>query len=578
MNKTVPIILTVLALAGTALAGRGRNWERFEITFSGDERKKLDTFEGVLIDKADKMYGKEEYKTALPLYKRFLMEYPRSRAVSYAVLRKARCLHQDGKRYEAIKQYNEVLDYFPNDIKYAAAALFYQGLAHWQNGHKKDAMKCWAEIAQDKDYRTHFLAATAINRLADYLAETNEVSKAIPYYQQVALDFRRKNETAARHAIHEVAEYYIRIAPNEAKLREFYEKTKTFHDRPRSISGKTIENSEYWDTIRNKIRHYSKWWPEEQKDKRGAFFKYWAQQMEGKFPKDDDFQIDLANYHFQHEQSRDKWVKRLDEQFVAHQKAGDYDRIIRWIRMYAGMDSKVAEYYTKLDLQKMSADQLISLMKVCYEDLKDTKMGANVFQKIPLADLPDDRKSELAHYMKKKDIKISEALCQSFKDKELGQFTLLTCYNDVAEYEKGIKLATEVSNIPEYAQQALWIKGGMYQATKKYKEAISAYRQCDLPPDNLWEIASCYEKLGQIGSAITQLQEVEAFFKDVSSEAALRIAKVYGRADGRKRANTKYVAALRAVLKKYPKSSQSSYAHEELERMKVKTGGGVDAE
>jgi hypothetical protein len=58
----------------------------------------------------------------------------------------------------------------------------------------------------------------------------------------------------------------------------------------------------------------------------------------------------------------------------------------------------------------------------------------------------------------------------------------------------------------------------------------------------------------------------------------LAIAHVHKRTGGKKPSNTEYVAALRAVLKKYPKSSESSDAHEELEDMNVKTGGGVDVE
>jgi hypothetical protein len=48
---------------------------------------------------------------------------------------------------------------------------------------------------------------------------------------------------------------------------------------------------------------------------------------------------------------------------------------------------------------------------------------------------------------------------------------------------------------------------------------------------------------------------------------------VYRRADQR----DQYIAALRAVLKKYPKSGQSSSAHQELEKLNVRIGGGVDA-
>ena len=67
---------------------------------------------------------------------------------------------------------------------------------------------------------------------------------------------------------------------------------------------------------------------------------------------------------------------------------------------------------------------------------------------------------------------------------------------------------------------------------------------------------------------------MENFFKAFNSEAALRIAHVYGRAGQRELC----IAALRAVLKKYPKSGQSSSAHEELEGLGVRIGGGVNTD
>ena len=74
-------------------------------------------------------------------------------------------------------------------------------------------------------------------------------------------------------------------------------------------------------------------------------------------------------------------------------------------------------------------------------------------------------------------------------------------------------------------------------------------------------------------TAIAQLKEVEAFFKDHAPEAAWRIAHLWNKSGKQKM----YIASLRGVLKKYPKSGQSSRAHEELEALGIRIGGGVDA-
>ena len=42
----------------------------------------------------------------------------------------------------------EILDYFPNDVKYAAAALYLIGECHFDNGDVEKAMRRWAELAE----------------------------------------------------------------------------------------------------------------------------------------------------------------------------------------------------------------------------------------------------------------------------------------------------------------------------------------------------------------------------------------------------------------------------------------------
>jgi tetratricopeptide (TPR) repeat protein len=108
----------------------------------------------------------------------------------------------------------------------------------------------------------------------------------------------------------------------------------------------------------------------------------------------------------------------------------------------------------------------------------------------------------------------------------------------------------------------------------KWQEAIAAYQSADNPPESLFYIAECLVADGKRDAAIAQLREIENFFKDSAPEAALRIAYLY-RDGGEQKL---YISNLRGVLMKYPASGQSSTAHQELERMGVKMGGGIDAQ
>ena len=198
VGRVVVLILAMLC-AGTGMARA--NWMGNETYLDKDDYKKLDPFEAQRLGEADKTFEKREWRQARAAYDAFMLAFPRSVAVPYALLRKARSIQYDNKMKEAVGFYNEVMDYFPNLIPYAAPALFYMGESYWSNGDHKDALKTWKEMAEDVDYREHRLAAYAVNALADRLYDAEEYADAAKFYLQVATDFRGKNGAATGRAI-----------------------------------------------------------------------------------------------------------------------------------------------------------------------------------------------------------------------------------------------------------------------------------------------------------------------------------------------------------------------------------------
>ena len=565
------LAMLALTLPGTAAAKEA--WQSQEIQLSNGEFKKLDTFEAHVLSKADKVFVEKDYKRAAAEYDSFILEFPKSKAIPYALLRKARCLHLQTKRFEAIKEYTEVLDYFPNTVTYASAALFYTGLCHWENGDEEKAAKAWARMAEDKDYSQQPLAAWAINKLADHLASSGHPDKAVVYHQQVAADFRKSNAEAARYAIAAAIPYFVRVKPDEPGLRAFYEKVGTFDRDPRRINGTTEESRPYWNAVRDAVRRHGQF-PEGDLALRDRYYTYWAAAMAGKFPDWDDFQIDLASFDRVRDKDAARWGKRLDDQFERYQKPGDSDRIIRWMRLCRESKPHLMQYYNKLAFEKMTNRQIRDVMAALFDDARDPAMARNAFAKLRLAEMTDEEKTQLAHYLYPKDAALVKDTCMSFDDKELGLMELLRFYHSRKDAKNGLPVAEELTKAPRFAKEAFFKKGELLQGAAKYAEAIAAFQQADNPPENLWRIAECYAKLGKLDQAIAQLREVESFFKDHAAEAALRIARLYSEAGKDKL----YVAALRSVLKKYPESGQSSEAHQQLERLGIKIGGGVDAE
>lgn len=543
-----------------------------EVQLTNEEFKALDTFEGHALTKADKVFASGDYRRAAAEYDSFVLEFPRSKAAPYALLRKARSLHLAKKRFEAIKEYKELLDYFPKAVRYAAAAAYYIGVAHWENGDEDEAMKWWSKMADDADYSRHALAAGALNRLAEQLAREGQVQKAVACYEQVALSFRRTNPGAANHAIAQVVAYHVRREPSEPKLRAFYQKAGGFGNMPEKTDDDLAASRRYWGTVRELVNRHAQFGDGEA-TLRDRYYRYWAGALDGKFLDWDDYQLDVANLKLAYEQDGAKWVERLDALFARNQKPGDQGRIIRWIGLFAKNKAKALEYYSKLRLEKLSNAELRDLMKLFYERVGDAAMARNLFDKLRLGEMSDGEKADLAKYFWSRDAELVRDICARFEDRELGRMEYLRFHHSRKDAAQGVPLANELAKSPRFAAAALWLKAQILHANKQYAEAIAAYQQCDNPPENLWAIADCYAKQGNVAQAVGQLREVESFFRAQAPEAALRIAGLYREASMR----PQQIAALRAVLKKYPESPQSRTAHEDLERMGIKMGGGVDA-
>ena len=112
-----------------------------EVIFPAERRKLLEQYEDFQLQKADKSYLVNNFRLAEKEYDKFLLEFPKSAAIPYVLARKARCMQRDNRKYEAIKQLKELLDYFPDDVVFATAALYYQGTCYWDMLDPANAIK-----------------------------------------------------------------------------------------------------------------------------------------------------------------------------------------------------------------------------------------------------------------------------------------------------------------------------------------------------------------------------------------------------------------------------------------------------
>lgn len=576
------VITTAAVLPGVGRADVGMDRE---VQMTNDEYEKLDTFEAHVLQKADKVFAKEDYKRAAAEYDSFILEFPRSRAIPYALMRKGRSLHHEGKRFEAVREYTQVLDYFPNSIRYAAAALTYTGWAHWENHDNEKALTAWAKVAADKDYAKQPIAAGGLLKLAHHHRDERRYDKAVDYYERIAVNFRKSAHHVARQAIRQVAYQYVRRDPNEPALRAFYKKAGTTDHRPRSVDESVEEllnDRGYWNDVRGFIHHWGRF-NKDQVAQRNRFYRYWAEQMDGRFAGWDDYQIDLANYKLKYENDRGKWMQRIDEQFNRGYETGDVDRVIRWMKIYRGFDSKWKQYYNKLTLSELDNNQLERLMHVLFKDIHHDRMAENVFGHINWDKMSDKDLDGLRRLLWHESEKLYMLTCQHYTSSDRGKYLMLEYHHarrdprreDAARHiEKGVELANQLQTSEAFASGAIWMKAELLHAGRRWKEAIAAYRTSDRAPANLKGIVECWLGLGEQEKAIATLREIENFFKKQSAWAAYRIAQIYN-AMGKR---DKYIAELRGIMKKYAGSPQSSDAHRHLERMGIKIGGYVESD
>lgn len=171
--------------------------QRGEIQYPGEAFAKLDTFEGVNLEEADKQFAKGDLKGAYAAYKAFSFEFARSKAMPYVQLRLGRCLHKLDKRNSAIKAYQDVVDYFPDDVLYAAAALYYIGEAHGQMGTMRKRRRFgprWSRMTATLPSRTR--ERRWLIWLGAQMLKLGKCNEAAEYQWRTAVAFQKTNPQA----------------------------------------------------------------------------------------------------------------------------------------------------------------------------------------------------------------------------------------------------------------------------------------------------------------------------------------------------------------------------------------------
>ena len=278
-----------------------------EIVYPGKDFAKLDTFEAVAVEDADKLFLKRDYRGAYAAYKAYSFEFAKGDALPYVLMRMGRCLHLLGKRNTAIKAYQDVVDYFPDDVRYAAASLYYIGQCHTQNGNESKSLATWARMVKDKEYVGQPLSGSALESLASAMEKRGDYGEATSYRWRTAVTFRKTNVRASESARKSVEYHYVARTPNQEKLLTFCNEVGGFGWR--HTIAKPAESTTYWDHVLQTVLRAKL-----QPDEKAKACEYWSQQMGDRFADNDALRVTWFAVILEHEKDVAKclfyWIYR----------------------------------------------------------------------------------------------------------------------------------------------------------------------------------------------------------------------------------------------------------------------------
>ncbi len=476
--------------------------------------QRMNMFERAQYDKAASQFRQNSYKSAAAEFEKFKIQFPDSENLPYILFMTGYSHHQDKQRNKAIQIYEEVLDYFGDRVEFAAPALYFEGIAHLDNGDVRQGMELFKEMADDEDYQKHPLAAGAIRQLADNEWRNGKKEAAIKYWKQTC-GFAKINPGEAGVARANLTDYYI-------KERDYagYEEWL--------INAENRDNLDHRRWIAQNA--WERAW--------GNFYHDWGKY--NSFNRDEKTKDMRAWYD---------WFKRQKEWY---EKKGDL-----WTYYHNAVYFLSQRLYDRKETRRV-IDESMPLHKAIQDPGQRNDRFAWLADR--LREGGDWETCEYCITM------ISDPLYATYKRYELQAAK--------GAWDDALKLLVQI----EQANNQAWSPRAFGEHARvlkdvlgRYEEAIKLYQQINQPPGTLWAIQECYKRWGKLNEALSTLTEIENSFPPDAARAAWHKAWYQHEAGNKAEA----VAQAKRILKVYPKTQESSQAHQLLEQYGVATGGGV---
>ncbi len=587
MKRSIFILLIAIAcLAGILSGPLSADDKAWEWKMPGELYKQLNHLQRSRIDKAaaifeqgDKLREKNNDRKpkddAIRYFRAAALEWKKIRvqagdtlddsSLAYVVFMQGHSHHGALDRLKAVRTYTEVVDYFPNEIWIAVPALYFRGVAHFENGDDRDGYASFLALTRDDDYLQHPLAAGALRRLADNHWANQEFDEAARFWQLTWKSFHRSNRDEARRSADQLKKFYL------------------FHQRFKELESFVAEQTEVTaddEAARCDVLCGIMNWTSHGYNQGG-----WPDWYYNRFYSDSKARSLMARDQralydwFVEKQPAFETADRMWEfrrtavVYALAQKMGEPDPLIR--ALIDELRSGAADAEKTVE----RGNDLIGQLAHHGKRTEASRAFEYVSGSLRASSLPPSSKEELAGQL------LGTLAHHRFPDEARS---LLDLYVDRikaiwAEYRvaesandwKNALLAldklegvNDAHALRESREKRAWI---YKDQTRQYDQAIEMFQLIADPPRTLWQIQECYRAAGRTGEARNTLDEIAGSFPQEAPRAVFKKAE-YHREDGEHKLA---VALYRQILMRFKGSSESSTAHQRLEDYGVESGGGV---
>ena len=558
-----------------------------ELGLDATTRANLDAWELNRLESADQAWRKAQekaskskkqaknlYNAANAAYQLFIEEFPRSPAVAYALFRQGRSFHLDNKRDSARQIYQDIIEFFPDQKVYATAALWYKGKSHQEDGNDDDAIRTWAEIAKNDQYRVQPLAADALLNLGTYLIKQKRYPEAIDYLTSMAKDFRTRNAGASYQAIRVVTRDLIRRQKNEADLKKFYISVRGFSSRP--IKDFKVRETEqlqddpgYWNEVMKLVNNNGRFESSQDADKK-SYWNAWAPWLTDRWENWDLYRLNRVDWKRNADGDAEAWLKGVRAQYDAQRGKDGNNRVRNFMRHLSGNTPQVREIFRDLEWSSMSAKETIDTVSFCFRTIKDNDLGFRALSLIPDGKLGDGDLERLASFvasLRNDRAKVAaQKLADQIGNEELRAITNLRILNRYGrdEIDKKLAIAKTLHGSERFSGEARQISAQALMDVKRYQESIAEWRAWGVDPQYRYKVSECLAASGDFAKAVGELEIVErSFTNEHRSRAALLQAQFWDRAKNPEKRD----GVLVRILREYRGTPEHSKAHDWRERL-----------